>query len=554
MIEVTLVVCAGLIAALLLSRQPAALRHWVLAVALACAAAVPLFQLVVPAWRSGPVVAMSGAPSTSAVQVVRLSAEAATDSGPRASARQETQAGPSAFDRVRSWPWRAIAAAIWIAGVIVSLGVLAAGAGRLRWLAARSRRLAHGPWPECAAALAADLDLRRPITILESDRSSLLVTWGLHRPRVMVPKSALAWEADRIRIVLCHELAHIARADWVTQLLAELLRSVYWFNPIVWIASRCLRHESERACDDAVLRSGVQASAYAGHLVALARELRPRARPWLDTTPAPAMVRPSSLERRVRAMLNGSLDRRQSSGMVRASMAAALVGLTAVVVSLSAAQGPAFSGSVVDPQNSGVADVQISVTNVESQAKTEVKSDQNGRFSVPTLPAGTYVVEAQRPGFRAIREQFTLSVNPVERKYSLVIGTVSESITVMFDPAATASAPPAAAPARAAKAPAQQCTSTSSGGNIRPPMKLKHVPPVYPSHLAGSGSEASVVLESRIRTDGTPDDLRVVKSAGSDFDAAALESVRQWVFAPTLLNCVPVDVLMTVTVKFVEKK
>ena len=85
-------------------------------------------------------------------------------------------------------------------------------------------------------------------------------------------------------------------------------------------------------------------------------------------------------------------------------------------------------------------------------------------------------------------------------------------------------------------------------------MKLKHVPPVYPAHLAGSGKEAVVVMESRIKADGTPDDLRVLKSAGSDFDAAALESVRQWAFTPTLLNCVPVDVVMTVTVTFVEKK
>jgi TonB family protein len=403
--------------------------------------------------------------------------------------------------------------------------------------------------------LAAELGIHRPVMILDSDRSSLLVTWGLRRPRVMVPRSALAWEADRIRIVLCHELAHIARADWITQLLAELLRSIYWFNPIVWIASRRLRHESERACDDAVLRSGVSASDYAGHLVALARELRPPSRSWLDTTPAPAMVRPSSLERRVRAMLNGSLDRRQSSGVVRTSMAAALVGLTAIVVSLSAVQGPAFSGSVVDPQNSGVANVQIVLTNVGTQERTEVQSDQNGRFSVVTLPAGTYVVEAQRPGFRAIREQIALGGNPVERKYSLILGAVSESITVAFDPAAGPSAPKAAASPRTATArPLSQCTSTSSGGNIRPPVKVKHVPPVYPSHLAGSGRDAVVVMESRIRTDGTPDDLRVVKSAGSDFDAAALESVRQWAFEPTLLNCVPIDVVMTVTVTFVEKK
>ena len=89
--------------------------------------------------------------------------------------------------------------------------------------------------------------------------------------------------------MLRHELAHIRRGDWAVLIAAELLRAVYWFNPLVWIACSRVRQESEYACDDAVLNAGVEGSEYATHLLDLARTLnanrrtsRPRCprQPW----------------------------------------------------------------------------------------------------------------------------------------------------------------------------------------------------------------------------------------------------------------------------------
>jgi beta-lactamase regulating signal transducer with metallopeptidase domain len=91
--------------------------------------------------------------------------------------------------------------------------------------------------------------------------------------------------------VLGHELAHIRRSDWLVQLLAEVLRSVYWFNPVVWIACRRLRLESEQACDDAVLEMGVEGGAYATELIDLARAFKSQQM----FLPAAAIARSSSL-------------------------------------------------------------------------------------------------------------------------------------------------------------------------------------------------------------------------------------------------------------------
>ncbi len=107
----------------------------------------------------------------------------------------------------------------------------------------------------------------------QSDHPSLLVTWGLARPKVILPSSADEWSDDRARVVMSHELAHIRRGDWIVQLSAELLRAFYWFNPLMWIACRRLRLESEHACDDEVMSRGVEGSDYATHLIELARAL-----------------------------------------------------------------------------------------------------------------------------------------------------------------------------------------------------------------------------------------------------------------------------------------
>ena len=120
-------------------------------------------------------------------------------------------------------------------------------------------------------------------------------------------------------MVLAHELAHVARQDWLLQMCAELLRCAYWFHPLAWIAARKLRHESEQACDDAVLNSGIPARDYATELLELARALASSGRRWAT---ALAIVRSSDLERRFKAMLNLSINRSRVSWRAKLTVAA----------------------------------------------------------------------------------------------------------------------------------------------------------------------------------------------------------------------------------------
>jgi protein TonB len=87
------------------------------------------------------------------------------------------------------------------------------------------------------------------------------------------------------------------------------------------------------------------------------------------------------------------------------------------------------------------------------------------------------------------------------------------------------------------------------GGTIRPPTRIAGAAPVYPVVAQQARLEGVVMLEATIDERGNVERLRVTQSAPL-FDQAAIEAVRHWRFTPTLLNGVPVPVLMTVTVKF----
>lgn len=87
------------------------------------------------------------------------------------------------------------------------------------------------------------------------------------------------------------------------------------------------------------------------------------------------------------------------------------------------------------------------------------------------------------------------------------------------------------------------------GGNIRAPMQIARVEPVYPMIAQSARVSGVVILEVLIGTNGSVTDAKVLRSIPL-LDQAALDAVRQWRYEPTLLNGVPVPVIMTVTVTF----
>lgn len=87
------------------------------------------------------------------------------------------------------------------------------------------------------------------------------------------------------------------------------------------------------------------------------------------------------------------------------------------------------------------------------------------------------------------------------------------------------------------------------GGQIKEPKKLKNVNPSYPDIAKQARVQGVVILECTISPQGKVTDVKVLRGIPL-LDQAAVDAVKQWVYTPTLLNGVPVPVIMTVTVNF----
>lgn len=300
-IQTTAILLIAVLVLPLLRRRSAALRHWVLSAALLFSAATPAFNLLMPSWTlpaalaRNPVISpIRERISTITLPAIDLLTEPGVPNGEPSSTRSETTVTV-----------RQLAGGIWFAGVLAGLAVLATGLWRLRRLASHSRPMG-GTLKELTEGISEEYSLQRRVQLLQSRNPSVLVTWGATRPKVILPDGAAQWPDDVANIVLRHELAHIRRLDWMVQMIAQLIRIVYWFTPLTWIVCRRLRLEAELACDDAVLIRNINGHEYASHLLGLARSLNTTDRAWSAVL---TMARPSTLERRFAAMLNPGLNR-----------------------------------------------------------------------------------------------------------------------------------------------------------------------------------------------------------------------------------------------------
>src|SRR5205085_2878120 len=152
------------------------------------------------------------------------------------------------------------------------------------------------------------------------------MTWGTLAPKILLPAEAHLWSPERRRLVLLHELAHVARRDSLSRSAAALVCVLYWFHPGVWLAARQLRLEQEYAADDRVLKAGAQARSYARNLLDLASRVGARA--WPDH--AAAMAGMCQLERRVVAITAPGGREQSGPAFLSASVAIATCVMLAV--------------------------------------------------------------------------------------------------------------------------------------------------------------------------------------------------------------------------------
>jgi len=478
----------------------------------------------------------------------------------------------------------------WLVVVWLTGAALSALSFALAVAAASRLRRGGTSWPRGTRALNEHLESspRRPLEIIRVPALRVPCTIGFLRPVIAFPADAEAWDDEDIRRVLIHELEHVRRGDWLVYLAARLACSLYWFHPLAWLALRRLRVETERACDDAVVRSA-DAPAYAEQLVALATRLSNAA-----VAPVLSIAGPSELTARVSSILDGNRRRApttRGSRWLTTACGCAMAGAIAVaqLAPMQAAQrdstglgrilppeqgdmgaeaehgGARLSGVLYDPFGQPLGGVTLGIESLQfGNPPTPPRStpffrakqtDANGRFTFERVPPGLYGLAAPATDF-VPGEQIVLHADEqVTRDVHMRMEPATATVTVCRDcPSRTntfelpesirqeferdeqiALSAPVAAP--------EPETGALTG----------EVVPLYPQSVRDRRIEGRVVVEGVIASNGTSQNMRVTSATDDALGAAAIEVLALERWKPAFVRGVAVDAPFRVKVDFILK-
>jgi len=139
----------------------------------------------------------------------------------------------------------------WTLGVFAMSIRLFGGWLLTRRLATRAASAVSPAIDAAARAVAAKLQMRRAVAILESQAVAVPTLVGWLKPVVLLPAAALAGlSPDQLRAILAHELAHIRRHDYLVNLLQSMVETLLFYHPATWWVSARIRAEREHCCDD----------------------------------------------------------------------------------------------------------------------------------------------------------------------------------------------------------------------------------------------------------------------------------------------------------------
>jgi TonB family protein len=250
------------------------------------------------------------------------------------------------------FPWGAALAWLIVSGAAVRLSWTALGLWRIRCHRIASAPL-H-PLPESIQEMSSRLGVNATFCISPGGIGP--VTFGFLNPVVLLPETFLSMDASAQRGIVCHELLHIKRRDWLITLLEEIVAAAFWFHPAFWWLLGQTRLSREQIVDAEVVRVISDREPYINALLAIAG-----VRPELDLAPASLFLRRRHLLQRMHSLLS---EVSMSRFRLVSSYASIAVVLAAVVwagtvsfplkglAEIKRAPAPVIAPVAVPPQNS----------------------------------------------------------------------------------------------------------------------------------------------------------------------------------------------------------
>ncbi len=356
------------------------------------------------------------------------------------------------------------------------------------------------------------------------------------RARIVVPDDFdTRYSADERRLILAHERTHVRRGDLLVQGGLLLFRSLYWFNPLAWLAVERVRRDQELAVDASVIARHPQARRTYGEAmvkITLGHASAPLACHWVGIHP---------LKERLTMLKKATPSRRTR-----------LIGLSIVTTLTLGTAGAAWALQTPETTIAPPPMDAPGTVTVKTKPFDEAMSPPSQRpvtISVERVPVIDAARRAAELGRMTIANPEVLSSRKVTFEMKGVpVATLLQLIaeedgkeavmtgnTVRF--VEPASAPPPAAAGKPSAAAAIPAARTPA--------------PPYPPAAIAAKQSGKVVLLIDVAADGSVSDVKVETSTPAGvFDQATIDAARTWTFKPRIESGKPVAGRVRVPVTF----
>jgi TonB family protein len=388
------------------------------------------------------------------------------------------------------------------------------------------------------------------VSLFVSEQVSGPVTLGSRNAALIVPPDFIATATrEEAEAALCHELAHIARRDFLVNLLLEIASLPIAFHPACWLLKKHIDESRELACDAMAATASNNSEIYARSLLSLAQTIC--AAPAATATNALGVFEANILEKRIMHLI----DRKPaSSRAVRllsvafgcSLLTATCIGISAFTVQPASAQSASDLRQFVGTWKTTVNGLPAATVQILSYQGKLTGSISNGDFDVDEkgnnaitgwrdgAPGGAPIVEASISGQ-------TLAFKTLD-----LDGPVAWDLTVTG---------PGKADLRIAEAlpngaklpaiPAERIDTASSKDDnsnpgYTPPHVLHSVDPEYSPEARAAKFSGKCVVALTIDTQGNPINVHVEKPIGMGLDENAINAVKQYRFTPAIQDGVPI--------------
>ncbi|HEX6190529.1 MAG TPA: TonB family protein, partial [Pyrinomonadaceae bacterium] len=400
----------------------------------------------------------------------------------------------------------------------------------------------------------------RRVRVLCSSSIPVPITLGVLRPVIILPQSLLNEIEDNLLIsAVGHELVHIARRDYLTNLIYECVYLPVSFHPAAWLIRRRIRQTRELCCDERVTSKLLRPDVYARSLVRMIGTSPLTPRMAADTTIG--IVESDNLEGRIMSLLKSRKlsGRRKNILLLIASLLLAVPCIAATPLALSFEinhQDPAVAGPVPkqDEQqqqarlraemlaqvqklkeeermatSSARAEIEVRLREVQRSLEEHEKLVQQNQQLDPKTRAEADAklkeVQQNLEEHRRLLQMYQQQKGSDSEKAGEAYKRFSELLAKYQESSQMRDAQKYV---EAQKLLEQQYRET------RKPRVIRRVEPIYPTDARDKNIKGSVVLTMVVDREGNPQEIKIRKSLYPSMDQAAIEAARQMRFEPAL--------------------